>query len=126
MIAMADATVGGGTGPRSDGGIDPEEAAEQQPMDLLAVASLALSALGFLTLLRLADRRDRSPAAGLGLFLATTLESTGGTALGLIAAGRNKEPDRLTKSFLVAAGGAVLGVITTLMNVNWMRTRRRL
>ncbi len=92
----------------------------------MAVASFALSAIGFLTLLRLADRRDRSPAKAVGLFLATTVESTGGTALGLVAAGRNKDPERLTKGFLVAAAGTVLGVVTTLLNFNWMRTRRRL
>jgi len=32
-------------------------------VNVLAVASIALSGLGFLTLLRLADRRDRTPAS---------------------------------------------------------------
>jgi hypothetical protein len=105
---------------------DRDAADERQAMDALAVASVALSAIGFLTLLRLADRRDRSPAAGVGLFLASTLESTGGTALGLIAAGHNRDPARVTKGFRVAAAGTVLGVITTILNFNWMRTRRRL
>jgi len=122
---MADVAAGEGAfpGANGDGRTDLDE---QDGLDPLALASVALSSVGFLTLLRLADRRDRSPAAGLGLFLATTLESTGGTALGLVAAGRNKHPDRLTRSFLFAAAGSVLGIITTVLNFNWMRTRRRL
>jgi hypothetical protein len=123
---MAETEGNGDAGPDADDSLATDSGDEGPLIDPLAVASFALSAIGFLTLLRLADRRERSPAAGLGLFLATTLESTGGTALGLIAAGRNKDPDRLTKGFLVAAGGAVLPVVTTLMNFNWMRTRRRL
>jgi mannose/fructose/N-acetylgalactosamine-specific phosphotransferase system component IIC len=100
-------------------------AQEEQLTNSLAVASVALSALGFLTLLRLADRRERTPFRALGLFLATTLESTGGTVLGLKAAGRSQETGRTSKGFLLAAAGTVLGVITTILNFNWMRTRRR-
>ena len=103
-----------------------QEAADQQLTKSLAVASLALSGLGFLTLLRLADRRDRTPFRALGLFFATTLESTGGTVLGLMAAGRSKESAPTGKGFLVSAAGTVLGVITTVLTFNWMRTRRRL
>ncbi len=33
---------------------------------------------------------------------------------------------RVTKEFLIAAAGTVLGIITTILNFNWMRTRRRL
>jgi hypothetical protein len=88
--------------------------------------SVALSLLGFLTLLRLADRRERSPAHGLGLFAATTAESIGGTALGMMAVGRSRDGGRPTRGLLLGAGGAVLGIVTTLLNVNWMRTRRRL
>lgn len=123
---MADATASKDAPLLGDDRVHEESADERQTMDALAVASVALSAIGFLTLLRLADRRDRSPAKALGLFVATTLESTGGTALGLVAAGRNKDPDHTTKGFLVAAAGSVLGVITTILNFNWMRTRRRL
>ena len=122
---MADATTSEDSGPGSGDGTGEVGADEPQAMDALAVASFALSAVGFLTLLRLADRRERSPAASLGLCLATTLESTGGTVLGLVAAGRNKHPDRVTKGFLVAVGGTVLGIVTTVLNFNWMRTRRR-
>jgi mannose/fructose/N-acetylgalactosamine-specific phosphotransferase system component IIC len=103
----------------------PEEVQEEQLTNSLAVASVALSALGFLTLLRLADRRERTPFRALGLFFATTLESTSGTVLGLVAAGRSKETGRTGKGFLIAAAGTVLGVITTILNFNWMRTRRR-
>jgi hypothetical protein len=108
-----------GTGDAAD-----QEAADQQLTNAMAVASLALSAIGLLTLLRLADRRDRTPFRALGLFLATTLESTGGTVLGAVAAGRNKDKAPTGKGFLLAAAGTVLGVITTVLNFNWMRSRR--
>jgi hypothetical protein len=91
-----------------------------------------LSGIGFLTLLRLADRRERTPARALLLFFATTLESISGTVLGLVAVGRVRDAARpgkglaLGKGLLLGASGAVLGVITTLLNFNWMRTRRRL
>ena len=91
----------------------------------MGAASLVLSAIGFLTLLRLADRSDRSPAHAVGLFLATTVESVGGTVLGLSAVGESKDVGRPTRGLLLGAAGAVLGVVTTLLNFNWMRTRRR-
>jgi mannose/fructose/N-acetylgalactosamine-specific phosphotransferase system component IIC len=109
-----------GTGDAAD-----QEAADERLTNSLAVASLALSAVGFLTLLRLADRRERTPFRALGLFLATTLESTSGTVLGLVVAGRKKESAPTGKGFVLAAAGTVLGVITTVLNFNWMRTRRR-
>lgn len=113
--------------PDDAGDLEEELAAqEDQLTNSLAVASAALSAIGFLTLLRLADRRDRSPFRALGLFGATTLEAAGGTVLGLVAAGRSRETGHLGKGFLVAAAGTVLGVITTILNFNWMRTRRRI
>jgi mannose/fructose/N-acetylgalactosamine-specific phosphotransferase system component IIC len=102
-----------------------EAAQEEQLTNSLAVASVALSALGFLTLLRLADRRERTPFRALGLFCATTLESISGTVLGLVAAKRGKETGRTGRGFLIAAAGTVLGVITTILNFNWMRTRRK-
>jgi hypothetical protein len=92
----------------------------------LALASIALSGLGFLTLIKLADRTDRTPAKALGLFLATSFESIGGTVLGLMAARRASDAKQPGKGFLLGGSGAVLGVITTLVNFNWMRTRRRL
>lgn len=64
---------------------DPDD-----PMNVLAVASIALSGLGFLTLLRLADRRDRTPASALGLFLVTSLATISGTVFGLVAASRER------------------------------------
>jgi hypothetical protein len=94
--------------------------------DPLPLVSAALSALGFLTLLRLADRRDRSPAKALGLFLATTLESTLGTALGVTAVTRSRQADGLSRGLVLGGAGTILGVLTTIMNFNWMRTRRRL
>jgi mannose/fructose/N-acetylgalactosamine-specific phosphotransferase system component IIC len=111
--------------PNGAGDAAEEEAADEQLTNALAAGSLALSAIGFLTLLRLADRRERTPFRALGLFLATTLESTGGTVLGVMAAGRSKEKAPTGKGFLLAAAGTVLGVITTVLNFNWMRTRRR-
>ena len=111
--------------PDGAGDAADEEVADEQLTNSLAVASLTLSAIGFLTLLRLADRKERTPFRALGLFFATTLESTSGTALGLVAAGRSRETGRAGKGFILAAAGTVLGVITTVLNFNWMRTRRR-
>jgi hypothetical protein len=95
------------------------------PIDSMSLASVALSALGFLTLLRLADRQERTPARALRLFFATTSESIGGALLGVVAVKRSDDalPDR---NVLLAGAGIVLGVVTTLLNFNWMRTRRRL
>ncbi len=96
--------------------------------DPLALASVALSAMGFLTLLRLADRRDRTPAKALGLFLATTVESTAGTGLGIEAIRRSHgdESGEPAKSVVVAAAGMVIGIITSALTLNWMRTTRRM
>jgi hypothetical protein len=99
---------------------------EGDRIDLMAVASVLLSSAAFLTLLKLADRRDRTPARALGLFVATSLESVSGTALGLSAAGRARDAGRPSRNLLLATAGSVLGVLTTLLNINWMRTRRRI
>jgi hypothetical protein len=95
-------------------------------VNVLAVASIALSGLGFLTLLRLADRRDRAPASALGLFFTTSLATITGTVFGLVAARQASDSEQPGKGLLLGASGAVLGIITTLLNINWMRTRRRL
>jgi hypothetical protein len=123
---MTAANVDPGTGPDADGAL--ADGVEERPpgLDPKAVASVTLSVAGFLTLLKLADRRDRTPARALGLFVATSAESIGGTVLGLSAAGRAREADGANANLLLASCGAVLGVITTLLNLNWMRTRRRL
>lgn len=121
---MATATVDPQNDSPTDGMLEssPEEG---ERVDLRAVASVVLSGSAFLTLLRLADRRDRTPARALGLFLATSVESVTGTALGLSAAGRARDVGRPSRNLLLAAAGSVLGVVTTLLNINWMRTRRR-
>jgi hypothetical protein len=111
--------------PDADGAPRIDESDAGDTIDVMAVLSVAASASGFLTLLKLADRRDRSPAAALGLFLATTGESVGGTVLGLKAVSRAQDAGRPNRNLLLGAAGAVLGVITTLLNLNWMRTRRR-
>lgn len=122
---MTDTAANEFAGPETDGdGAGTLDAGE--PTDAVSLASVVLSVVGFLTLLRLADRRDRSPAKALGLFLATTTESTLGTALGVVAIKRSRPEDRISRGFLMAAAGTVLGVITTVMNLNWMRTKRRL
>jgi hypothetical protein len=66
-------------------------------IDPASTASAILSALGFLTLLRLADRQDRTPARALGLFFATTTESIGGTVLGLVAIKRSNDSQHGSK-----------------------------
>ena len=103
----------------------PDVLGAGQTNEALSAASVALSAIGFLTLLRLADRRDRSPAKALGLFFATTTESTLGIALGVKAIRQSGPAARTSRGFLLAAAGTVLGVITSVLNVNWMRTKRR-
>ena len=114
--------------PRNDSSSDgmlessPEDG---ERIDLMAVASVVLSAAAFLTLLKLADRRDRTPARALGLFFTTSVESVTGTALGLSAVGRARDVGRPSRNLLLATAGSVLGVLTTLLNINWLRTRRR-
>jgi hypothetical protein len=85
-----------------------------------------LSGLGFVTLLKLADRTDRTPARALGLFFANSLETVSRTVLGLVAASQASESEQPGKGLLLGVTGAVLGIITTLLNLNWMGTRRRL
>ena len=111
--------------PATDGDLAPFED-DADSVNTLAVASVALSGMGFLTPLRLADRTDRTPARALGLFLMTWLETISGPALGLVAANRASEAQQPSKGFFLGASRAVLGVITTFLNLNWMRTRRRL
>jgi hypothetical protein len=116
--------------------VQPEEGApEPAPVpetgqgapDPLALASVALSAMSFLTLLRLADRRDRTPAKALGLFFATVVESTAGIDLGIHAVRRSRgeESGESAKSFVAAAAGVVIGIISSALTLNWMRTTRR-
>jgi hypothetical protein len=93
---------------------------------LLAVASVALSGLGFFTLLSLADRRDRTPAKALGLFFTTSFETITGTVLGFVAVNQARRSQQSDKGLFLGATGAVLGIMTTVMNFNWMRTRRRI
>jgi hypothetical protein len=97
---------------------------EDESVNVLAVASIALSGLGFLTLLRLAARRDRTPARALGLFLTTSLQTISGTVLGLVAVRRASDSEQPGKGLLLGGFGAALGILTIVLNFNWMRTRR--
>ena len=103
-----------------------EQSADDQSVELLGTVSAGLAVLSFLTLLRLADRRDRTPLRALGLFFATTAESIGATVLGAKAVAQRGESEQVSRGFVLGAAGTVLGVITTLLNFNWMRTRRRM
>ena len=107
----------------------PESGETQQgPSELnrLGIASLAVSSTGFLTMLKMADRRTRTPARALLLFLATTLEFASGILLGARALQQIGDPDRHERGVLPAAAGIVIGVVTSLLTFNWMRTKRRM
>jgi hypothetical protein len=98
----------------------------EDPVNVLGGASVALSAVGFLTLLRLADRRDRAPARTFGLFLTTSLATIIGTVFGLIAVRHATDSEQPGKGLLLGASGAMLGIITTLLSIRRMRIRHRL
>jgi len=122
---MTDVSVNGGasTGLDDLGGTTSED---DQNVELLGAASVGLGVLGFFTLLRLADRRDRSPFRALMLFFATTAESTGATVLGTLVISKSRRGAASSQGFLLGATGTVLGILTTALNLNWMRTRRRI
>jgi cation transporter-like permease len=102
-----------------------EGAQGENSTNLLAFASVAVSALGFFAFLRLADgRRDRTRtrARAFGLFLATSLGSITGTILGTMAARRSRKPSQ-HRALLLGISGAALGSLTTMLNIHRMRTR---
>ena len=91
--------------------------------NLLAFASVAASAIGFLTFVQLTDyHRDRTTASALGLFVATWLGSATGTSLGMMAARRSRAETQ-QRTLLLGISGAGLGGLTAILNLNWMRTR---
>ena len=90
---------------------------------LLAFASVAASAIGFLTFVQMTDyHRDRTTASALGLFVATWLGSATGTSLGMMAARRSRAETQ-QRTLLLGISGAGLGGLTAILNLNWMRTR---
>ena len=94
--------------------------------DFLGAASAGLSLVGFFALLKLADRRDRTPARALGLFFVTTGSSTGALALGAAAVSKSRKSGQAGRGLILGAVGIVLGSLTTVLNLNSMRTRRRI
>ena len=118
-------TVDEGDSSGSLDGDSPPLEDHDDSVNVLAIVSVALSGFGFLTLLRLADRRERAPASALGLFFTTSLATISGTVFGLVAARQASDSKQPGKGLLLGASGAVLGIITTILNINWMRTRRR-
>ncbi len=120
---MTEVSVNGGPSRVADDMADQSD--EDQQVDLLGAASAGLGVLGFLTLLRLADRRDRSLGRGLLLWLAATAESKTALLLGAVAITRARRSGAPGRGFLFAAVGVVLGSLSLMLNLNWLRTRRR-
>jgi hypothetical protein len=102
-----------------------EEGPDDTDADLLGAASAGLGALGFLTLLRAADRRERTPARSLGLWLAATAESQGAVLLGALAVSKRRGSGVPGRGVILGAAGVVLGSLSLVLNLNWLRTRRR-
>jgi hypothetical protein len=95
---------------------------DQGSVDALALASVGLSAISFVTFFNLADRRT-TPLRGFGYFLMTSAESLTGTVLGVMAVRRADKIGRPPRAFFLGVVGAALGGFTTLLNFNFMRTR---
>jgi len=110
------------TVPEIDG--PPDNApADQSSADPLAFASVGLSAISFVTFFNQSDRRT-TPLRAFGYFLMTSAESLMGVILGVMAVKRANDVGRPTRATLLGAAGAALGAFTTLLNFNFMRTRR--
>jgi hypothetical protein len=130
FLAVTKDGVDAMAGPTSNFETDPEAErapdsppTDQRSVDTLAFASVGLSAMSFVTFFNLSDRRT-TPLRAFGYFLMTNAESVTGTVLGVMAVRRADELGRPPRAFLLGAIGAVLGAFTTLLNFNFMRTRR--
>lgn len=121
---MSEVSVSDGSAPEAATSVD-EGTDDDQRVELLGAASTVLALLSFFTLIKLADQSERTPLRALGLFFATTTESVTAAALGASAVSQARQSDRLSRGLVLGAAGTVLGIITTLLNFNWMRTRRR-
>jgi hypothetical protein len=115
-----------GTGAATGADDESTEGAQgENSTNLLAFASVAVSAFGFFTFLRLTDdRRDptRTRERTFGLFLTTSLASATGTILGSMAA-RQSHRRSQHKALLLGTSRAALGSLTTILNIQRMRTR---
>jgi len=120
---MTDPSVNGGPPRELDERGDRTGA--DRDVELFGAASAGLGVLGFFTLLRLADRRNRSPARTLSLWLAATAESKGALVLGALAIKKCRVAGTRSRGVLLAAVGVVLGSLSLVLNLNWMRSRRR-
>ena len=103
-----------------EGGNGPDRDTE-----LFGAASAGLGVLSFFTLLRLGNGRERSPLRTLAVWLAATAEANGATVLGALAIKKNRATGVPSRGLLLAAVGVVLGSFSLVLDLNFLRTRRR-
>ena len=101
------------------------EAAPAAGRNGLAVVLAVVSGMGFLTLLKLVGRSNRTPARALGLFGMTSLESGAGMLIGFTALRQIHATEPRPPGGILALLGVAVGAITSVLTFNWMRLERR-
>ncbi len=105
---------------------EPREPLSQAKLNRLGIGSFAVSGIGFLTFIKMTDRSTRTPAKGLGLFLATTIGFAGGTIMRIVALNQIRHAESHERGLLAAIAGVAIGSLTGLLTLNWLRTARQL